>query len=255
MYYNSAMQEFRCYRDSSWDACGINPIDRGFSMSEEFIGGAYGSGTGTIGELGWTFGKSGTATGGPSSVVTPTGDRPGNFGISTGATSGSVGFLILTMANSGGGSPATTALGAFDTVKAAVVPTYTAQIGTRVGLMDTVTSSSPATGVWWQANTATSANWQYCYAGAAGAVSCADFAGATISTGSWATLGIRINALGAGTSKVTFTYNGSSITLSSITINTTSLVYPSFDCWSGTATSVSSTIDYFQYSGTTSALR
>jgi hypothetical protein len=258
MYYNSALHQFRCYRgisavvaDGEWEQCGANPIDRGFLIEEEFMGGEIANGR--VGALGWATPAIGTgATIGSNSGITPTADRPSSYNL-TAAGANNGGSFLLT---SGNFNP-TMVLAPLNSWKAGVaVSTDTAtRIVFRAGLHNQFNSTTgPSTGVWWEAAPTSSGFWRYCYANAVGTAVCAAST-VDIAPNTYVSVGIRITALGASASTATFTINGNVHTVSGVTINTTNGVFPSFAAYAESATSVAFYVDYFQLRGVTSTRR
>ncbi len=255
MYYNSSMQEFRCYRDGSWAACGVNPIDRGYSVEDEFLGGSDNT-DGAIGNAGWsrqaitsnaaiTYNSSNTG-------MQASADHPGVLEMKTAATT-NTGTTLTLSTNSSTGS---VGLSPGQTVKTTVsVGNSGATTQTvRVGLHNQTTgTTAPTTGVYWEADPTASGNWRYCYNNTS-TPTCAS-SGVAIAANSWVRLGITVNALGSGTSSVTFTINGTATTVSNVTINTTNLVNPAITIFSQANTSYYVDVDYYQFYGFASAAR
>jgi hypothetical protein len=271
MYYNSALAQFRCYRDSEWEPCGTKPVDRSYSFNEEFLsGGGTTPSTATsslIGNLAWLSATIGGITCVSPHVynitgtVVPTADRPGVMRMITSATAtANAGCKIyLGSATNGAG---TLALAAGNVIKAAVAPgTATAgSIVMRVGAdgqnVATGASTQPTvSGVWWEANPTSNANWQYCYYD--GTIATCAASTVAIAANTFARLEIQITATGAGTSAATFRVNGNSYSVSSATINTATLVRPNIMCSTGTGTIASTAcyLDYYQMRGDASAAR
>src|ERR1019366_2695135 len=51
MYFNSSMNEFRCYYTNGWLPCANDPIDQSYDINDDFVSGT--TTTGQIGALGW----------------------------------------------------------------------------------------------------------------------------------------------------------------------------------------------------------
>jgi hypothetical protein len=177
MYYNSNLAQYRCYRDGDWEPCGTKPIDRGWEINDDFLGGAVAVGTG-IGNESWTHVTISTActlTYNNNAAPAPSADRPGILKMTTNTTAAaSTGCRVYQGTSTGG----TLALAAGQLIKAAMAPgTITSgAILLRVGAdASTVTSNAQPTtsGVWWEADPATNANWRYCYSTGA-AATCAN---------------------------------------------------------------------------------
>ncbi len=105
-YYNSAQQQFRCFRDGVWEACGSNPIDRTWVIEDEFMsgytGGACTTTTAIVGDVNWACYASGTATTAYNvGAILPTADRPGIMRLTTAAGNGN-GFTIAATGNNSG---------------------------------------------------------------------------------------------------------------------------------------------------------
>jgi hypothetical protein len=139
-------------------------------------------------------------------------------------------------------------------VKTAVAPgAATGQI-LRIGLhSQTTATAQPTSGVWWEADPGQSPNWRYCYGD--GATATCAVSAVAIAASTWATLEIRITATGASTSAATFVINNTPLTASAVTIDTTTRVSPALSCFATTAAARTCSWDYFQLTGTTSAIR
>ena len=259
MYYNSNLAQYRCYRDGDWEPCGTQPIDRGWEINDDFLGGAVAVGTG-IGNESWTHVTISTActlTYNNNAAPAPSADRPGILKMTTNATAAAnTGCRVYQGTSTGG----TLALAAGQVIKAAVAPgtTTSGAILLRVGAdASTVTSNARPTtsGVWWEADPATNANWRYCYSTGA-AATCANSTVA-LAANTMARLEIKITATGAGTSSAVFTVNGTQYTVTGVTINTATLVRPNIMCTTGGTSSASTPcyVDYFQMRGDASAAR
>lgn len=255
MYYNNTTKQFRCYRDGAWEACGIDPIDRGFILQEEFMGGSSANCTnnGAYGSLGWSCNN---ITGGTNTIaynqdIAPTVDRPGSVRIRPSTTLNSGATLV--MSQTGAGSMT---IAAGNTIKAAAA-VASATSGTttmRVGMSTQAGAiTAPNTGVWWEADPTVNANWQYCYGNGSAAVCAAS--GVAIAANTYARLEIRVNATGASTSSATFLINGNSSTVSSVTIATASAVSPNIVCYAQDATQQPCYVDYYQIRGVATAAR
>lgn len=249
IYYNSVIHQFRCYRDGDWHTCGLNPIDRGFITEEEFTSGLLT--TGNIGDMGWTLSSGGTSTLTYNTTMLPTADRPGTFGIQTGATSGNGSTIWL----GGNGTTGTMTLSDTNVMKAGVAVGATiANTILRVGMHnETTTSTAPTSGVWWEANSSVNANWRYCYY--TGATATCAASGVAVAASTWVRLEIRVTALGAGVSAATFIINGTASTVSAATIATATRVNPALSCFNSTAAARNCYIDYYQLRGVSSAAR
>lgn len=259
MYYNSAWQQYRCYRavnstaaDGAWEPCGINPIDRGFMVEDEFLGGY--DVAGELGQLGWVEHPSSTVsnfnynTGG----LVPTADHPGMLEISTGGSSGN--GSTLTLDGDGGGA---VIIAKGNVVKTTVgLDTTLANSILRVGLHSELTTSTrPVSGVWWEAAPSVNAKWQYCYGNGTTATCAAASSNANIAATQWYRLEIRVTATGTNTSSVEFFQDGIKYTVSGVTVDTTNRVNPAISCFNSTAASRDCDIDYFQFRGVASAAR
>jgi len=255
MYYNSSMQEFRCYRDGSWAACGANPIDRGYSVEDEFLGGSD-STDGAIGNAGWSrqaiTNNAAITYNSANSGMQASADHPGVLEMKTAATTNTGTTLTLATSSNTG----SVGLSPGQTVKT-TVSVGNSGSGTqtmRVGLHNETTgTTAPTTGVYWEADPTANGNWRYCYNNTS-TPTCAS-SGVAISANSWVRLGITINALGSGTSSVTFTINGTATNVDNVTINTTNLVNPAITLFSQANTSYYADVDYYQFYGFASAAR
>ncbi|HEX3082148.1 MAG TPA: hypothetical protein VHQ86_02755, partial [Candidatus Saccharimonadia bacterium] len=250
MYYNSTMDEFRCYRGANWENCGLNPIDRGFILEDDFVSGT--TTTGQVGALGWNWSPSGTAgvltynntTAGSATNA----DHPGNIRIASNAA---------TFASTGGsvwlGGNATTGTmfpGSGMVLKATVSMSAIATTGLvmRVGLDAQTTGTAASTsGVWWEFDQTTRGNnhWWLCSANVA-AAACVD-SGVTAVANTYARLELRINSSTSATGLVNGTSVASTnaIDISSVRTN------PAINCFNtATATAQNAcNIDYFQLRG------
>ncbi|HEV7453795.1 MAG TPA: carbohydrate binding domain-containing protein [Candidatus Saccharimonadales bacterium] len=260
MYYNSAQQQYRCFRDSNWEPCGINPIDRGFMVQDEFLGGQTtqvpGSPNGTVGELGWYHKAIGTITGeglnfNPS-TPTPVADRPGVLAYTTPSATSNSGETF-TLATDNGGSML---LSTGNVMKTAVAIDSTSNMVLRIGLDNEIASTTqPVSGVWWEFDPAADAtHWRYC-TGDGTTRTCASDTNVTATANAWVSLEIRVTATGAGTSAATFIINGNSHAVSAVTIDTTNRISPSMACYNTTAAVKNCFWDYFQLRGTASGVR
>lgn len=263
MYFNTTMKQFRCARDGDWEPCGTDAVDRGWSITEDFLSGAAAVGTG-IGNMGWTAATMGTACSAYSynntSAPAPSADRAGIFRMVTSTTpKANAGCRIYLGTTTGG----TMMLGAGQVFKAAVAPGSSAAgaIIMRVGNTSEAVASNAAittgSGVWWEANPTLNANWQYCYGNGTTAV-CAPSATTIASTVSTMTrFEAKINTVGTGTSSADFFINGVKSSVSAVTINTAIAVRPNFMCSTGATATASTTcnIDYFQIRDDSSAAR
>ena len=255
MYYNSGLHMYRCYRglnataaDGAWEQCGVSEIARTFEISDEFMSGLTTSGN--IGNQNWTLSTIGVCPAPAyNTTVLPTADRPGILKLITPATNGQGCTMDLNI-----GSWALAAGNTFLGGVAVGVATSPSQV-IRVGLHnETTTITSPTTGVWWEADPASSLNWRYCYTNAVPATICAA-SSVAIAAITFVTLEARINTLGVGTSSADFFINGVRSSVSAITINTTNKVSPSLTCYASTALAQACYVDYLQFRGTTSAYR
>src|SRR6185312_5229603 len=52
MYFNTQLDEYRCYFLDAWGPCGIPPIDQGFEIQDDFLGGGNNATGGSVGQLG-----------------------------------------------------------------------------------------------------------------------------------------------------------------------------------------------------------
>ncbi len=260
LYYNNALKEFRCYRNGYWSGCDVDQVDSGFNVTDEFLSGGTSS-SGLIGALGWNRAAigSGGVTFDYNNGIAPTADHPGiirfranntggvaNSGLSIALGNGSAGSMVL--------SPS------YDMKATAGVESSTSGTQTfRVGFHNEHGSTTaPTTGVWWEADPTVNANWRYCYVNATPATICAS-SGVGITASVFARLEIHVTALGSGTSNVVFTINsnGNSATntISGVTVNTTNLVYPAMTCYAQGTSEQDCDVDYYQASGTATALR
>jgi hypothetical protein len=180
MYFNSNIGVMRCYINGFWQHCNDpTRLANGYNVQEEFIGAAPGSNNGQ----GWTCGTSsvgmGTThswncngTGSNSTIAAVVADsyqRPGQIQLSTG-TSASDNSIIMYLG--GGNGPKPFVIGGGETYETAVnIPTLgsTAErYVIRVGLCDASEGSNVdcTNGVYFEYDSATSANWRYATAAA-----------------------------------------------------------------------------------------
>lgn len=255
MYYSNTMEQYRCYRDGVWEPCGSNPIERAWSIEDEFIsgytGGACTTTTAIVGDINWACYTNGTATTAYNvGAILPTADRPGIMRLTTGAANGN-GFTIAATGNNTGSM----VLAAGQRVQASVGQGATITNNRlRVGLhAETTTNVRPTTGVWWEADATTNANWNYCF-GTGAAATCAS-SGVPIVASTIFSLDIRITATGAGTSAATFSINGTSFNVTNVTIGTATRVNPALSCFNSAAAARECFIDYFRTSGTATTRR
>lgn len=249
-YYNGTLGSFRCFHTGFWQNCSDIEPQHNFAQYDDFMGGGT-SFTGNIGSLGWTaaaIGANGSLVRNPS-TPTPSADRPGVLQIQTPAVTNQGTTLLL--GDTSGGS----AIIAKDNdIKTAVaVGAATGQV-LRVGLHgETTATSQPVSGVWWEADPASNANWRYCY-GNGTTATCA-VSTVAIAANTWATLEIRVTATGSGTSAATFVINNTPFTVSGVTIDTATRVSPALSCYGTSGAAQTCNWDYFQLTGTTSARR
>jgi|GEM_PF-1096911 len=246
-YYNSTLNSFRCYYNSAWHNCADMEPQHSFTVYDEFLGGQT-SFTGQIGSLGWTasaIGANGSLVLNPA-TPTPSANRPGVLGIQTPASANQGTTLSL--------GSASHIIAKDNDIKVAVATGAATGQVLRVGLHgETTSTTQPISGVWWEANPATNANWQYCY-GNGTTATCA--ASATpIAANTWVTLEIRVTATGASTSAATFVINGTAAQVSAVTIDTTASIAPALTCYGTNGTAQNCYWDYFQLTGTTSVQR
>lgn len=253
MYYNSSLKQFRCYRDTNWETCGVNPIDRGFTVTDEFLGGCNNNINNNhfFGELGWTnqtIGANGSTNCNPANP-TPSADHPGVFYVSTPAVSNQ--GSTLTLGNSNNGS---VVIGGNYTVKQTMAVDSNSGVVVRAGLHNETTGTGqPTSGVWWEADPPSHANWRYCY-GDGTTATCAN-SSVAVTANAWVRLEIRVTAVGSGASAATFIINGAANTVSGVTIDSTNRVYPANTCYTTTSIARQCSYDYFQLQGIASAAR
>jgi hypothetical protein len=264
MYYNSNMQQYRCYRtldsaNGNWEPCGINPIDRGFVVEDEFMSGNTSATTGTtgIGDTNWTnlssTGGTGCTSINYSGTFTPTGDRPGLMAINTNNTTGS--GCILGMRSTDGDNMVLTV---GTVMKEAIALGATTNTVFRSGLTNIGTiggSNSASTGIWFEADTDVNANWRYCYANGSNTATCAS-TGIAIAANTFVSLEIRLTGLGSLTSTADWIINGTEFSTGVLsTINTTNSVSPTMQCLTTAAAAKSCGVDYWQVRSYPSAQR
>jgi hypothetical protein len=251
MYYNSAMGQFRCFRDGMWESCATRPIDRAVMLEDEFMSGNTGA-TGVIGDLNWQAQTmAGTACsafnyGGGTGGSAISDDRMGILRFTTGAAANTGCRLMLGQSTAG-----TINIASGTVVKSAVAVAATSNNVMRVGI-DSVTNTvaqPTVTGVWWEADPASNANWRYCYATGAAATCAAS--GTAIAANTFVRLKIEI----VSSTAVTFTINGTSTALTGITLGASAATRPSVSCHTLAASAQNCYIDYYQLRRDTSAVR
>jgi hypothetical protein len=248
MYYNNAMEQFRCFRDGSWESCATKPIDRAYIIEEEFISGATAAtsantGYGNFNWINYTIGGTTCSTysyGGGTSGSAISDDRPGIVKFTTGGTANTGCRLLL-----GSTSDPTVVLSSGIYIKSSVAVNSAANHLMRVGLDNQVLNvgQSSTAGVWWEADTSANANWRYCYANGTASATCANSSTA-IAANTFVRLEILITGTGSGTSAATFKINGSSHTVSGATFQTGN-ARPDISCATLTAASKQCYADYF----------
>lgn len=250
IYYNDALKTFRCYRSGFWDDCATLSASRGFDLYDEFMGGQT-SFSSPISQLGWiaqAIGANGALSFNPLTPA-PDPDHLGVLALQTPALANQGTTLALTTA-----SGPSMFIQTGNHLNTAVAVSGTSQV-LRIGLhTETTATTQPLSGVWWEANPAVDPNWRYCY-GDGTTATCAPATGNPISANAWTRLEIRVLATGPNTSSSTFTLNGSSYTVSNVTIDTTNRVSPALTCFVTTGAAQSCYWDYFQLRGNTSAAR
>lgn len=255
IYYNATTMTYRCGRDGLWQNCGTNPIDRGYTLEDEFMGGT--TTTGLIGSLGWSFTTIGTVDtfqyngGSPGTSA----DHPGVFVMSTPTTGSPRGSVLLL--NGGGSGSLNLAAGQVMRASAAFSSNSatTGQV-LRVGITAQATSAArSSSGVWWEYDPSVSTTaWSYCVGTGTG-VLCSQDANVTAATLTFVRLAIVIKATGASASSVDFYINGFKHSVTFTTVDTTTKVNPTIACTGLSTTSDSCTIDYYQLQGVASAAR
>jgi hypothetical protein len=252
------VHQFRCYRNGVWENCGINPIDRGFQFEDEFVSGLLT--TGAIGSLGWNLSSGGTSTLTYNTTLTPTADRPGVFGIQTGASSGDGSTIWL----GGNSTTGTMLINNTNVMKSGVAMGATATNAIlRVGMfIETTASTRSNSGVWLEADSSTNGgNWAYCY-GNGTTPTCAQATTGNgfssnhpVNTSTWVRTEIRVTATGTNSSTIVFCLDGDCKTLSGVTVDTTNRVNPSIACFNSTTAARNCYVDYYQLRGVSSAAR
>ena len=249
-YYNSFTQSFRCYRavngttaDGVWQDCTTNSIDHGWKLEDEFLSGNISAFA--IGSLGWnlqTIATAATPSYNNLGTLAPTSDRPGILRL---RTNGNVN-RGSTMSLSGSGlNPAPIGAGmvirsSVSTFKNAGAQAPIVRVGQH---SETTAITAPTSGVWWEANSAVSLNWQYCY-GTGLAANC-NASTVAITDNVWSRLEIRV----VSTTAVDFFINGTKISITGITLDTAAQTAPALTCYAGVAVAQDCFIDYYQISG------
>ncbi len=274
MYYNAGLNQFRCYRESNWGDCAGIAIDSGFNITDEFLGGTGATTNGSIGNANWTAGPIGSAvfTGGSVNShisyngggVLPSTNHPGiiRFQPNDSGTPGTnTGISLALATTSGAGAMALQATWDMKfsvAVGSASTSTQVFRAGAHNEVGAAPTTAQPTTGVWWEADPAASANWEYCYADGSGTAQCSATGAPAIAANTLVSFGIHINSLGTNTSSVTFTANNAVVATvagGTTTVNTTNLVAPAMVCYAVPASAQNCYADYYQISGTMSAMR
>lgn len=256
MYYNATLQEFRCGRNGVWSSCGINPIDRGYDIEDDFMGGntTITPAGGDIGQLGWTCAGGGTSapTVAYNTTLLPTADRPGILQINSSATSGS-GCTLVT-----GSTGSMIINNTIDIKSSAAVGSTTTNNILRIGAHSESTANTrPISGIWWEADNTTNTRWEYCY-GNGTAATCAPattgngFASNhTIAASTFVRLEIRV----LSSTSAAYCINGDCITKTGINIDETNAVSPAIACFNSSAAARACYVDYYQIQGVASAAR
>jgi hypothetical protein len=251
MYYNSAQQMLRCYRNGLWEACANLEVDQGYSQYEEFMGGQASSFASPIGSLGWNahaIGANGTVAYNPS-TPTPVADRPGVLHLQTPALANQ--GTTLSLAESGAHSMILQSGTSFKTSVAVGAATNHVL---RVGLHpQTTTTTQPLSGVWWEANPAVSPLWRMCYGDGTSAI--CNPSSVAIAANTWVRLEARVTATGLGTSSITYYVNGSPTSFVTTTVDSTTRVSPALSFYTTNGAAQNCYWDYFQLKGTTTAQR
>jgi hypothetical protein len=139
-----------------------------------------------------------------------------------------------------------------DILKFTVAPGEATNVRHEVGLANWATApasnSAPTSGVWWEANPASNARWQYCYANN-GTPTCATNSNATptITANAWNKFEIRI----VSSTAVDFIYNGTKVSLTGITVDlgATNKLTPAISENGLTNATHALYADYFQWRG------
>ncbi|HLZ15082.1 MAG TPA: DUF4082 domain-containing protein, partial [Candidatus Saccharimonadales bacterium] len=248
IYYNAAEKMFRCYRGGGmWDPCADFEADHGFTVYDEFLGGATTSFSDAIGSLGWraqAIGANGVLNFN-SATPAPVASRPGILDLQTPAVANQGTTLLL-----GTGASGSLLLGQSDVVKTAVAVGAATNQVLRIGLhSETTSTTQPLSGVWWEANPAASSFWRFCY-GDGTTATCADST-EPIAANVWESLEIRVLDVGTGNSHIAFTINGNVAgTVSNVTVDSTNRVSPAFSCFATSGAAQHCYWDYFQLTGT-----
>lgn len=262
MYFNSAMEDFRCGENGAWQSCGINNIDHTWVIQDEFLGGntvaAGATSINNVGSLGWTV-KATTScavnydTNGPGGQH----DHPGWVTLQPGGASGD-GCAMGGAGSAAGTFGLTTVLGTGDALKTGVDFQPGAGFGSmRVGWTNSTTNTAPTSGAWWELNTAVDAShWRYCYANNAAATCAA--ATATFASNAWYRLEVRIISSTAITfvmTQTTGTTTTESHPLTGITYDGggTNKLTPVYTCFALGAAGPNCNVDYFQWRGVSTA--
>ena len=254
MYFNSATKTFRCHDELGWGECGGGTAPTSnYHLYDEFMGGQTSSFTNNnnIGSLGWfaqPIGANGSIDFNPPTPA-PVAARPGVLALQTPAVVSQGTTLML--GNATGGSMF---IGDDLTMRTGVaVGATTGQI-LRVGVhTQTSGTTQPVSGVWFEADPATSANWRYCYGNGVAAI-CAN---STVAIGAdtWARLAVRIDAVTPGTSAIAFLVDDQIYSVSNTTIDTAARVSPAYSCYSTSGAAQNCYWDYYQLRGPTGGLR
>ena len=256
-YYNSFWQQYRCYREFAWETCGTTPIDRAFSSSDEFMSGtniaACTLTSLTVGEKNWVCNTNGTTIiAYNNGTILPSADHPGVLNIQTGTGNGQ--GVTLTQMSSVAATGSMIIAANNRVISTVGVGATIANTRLRVGLhAEAATNIRPVTGVWWEADSTTNAFWNYCYGTSVAAV-CAPSTLA-VAANTFVTTDINVRATGVGLSSVIFTINGTSYTVSAVTVDNSNRVSPAIACFNSVAAARNCYVDYFQVNGVASARR
>lgn len=261
MYYNAALDQYRCYYATGWQDCTDAPIDQSFDFSDDFIAGGLGSGS--IGELNWDLQVIGGATvssgynSGSVAALDPSASHPGTYKWSNNNTTpfASTGATV-SLGASGASTPAPSMFtnSGMD-IKSTVAVTSVASTGLiiRDGIDNETTGTARGTsGVFWEFDPGqNSGKWELCNGNNAAPV-CVD-SGVTAAANTWYRLEIQI----VSSTNVIGYINGTKVTNTNAVDFTTNLVSPAMTCLS-TATATAQNycyVDYYQIRGDISSPR
>ena len=168
MYYNSDLDDFRCYINGEWNSCIVPSLRDNWFFWEEFLPKSITAGTGAdlgnIGEQNWTFvsiGAGSTLAKRDVGAVASTQGRIGILNFVTNNLAGRGNSLSLDQ-TSIAGVPSNMTV-EWDWAPSNAAAATQQQVTTRIGLHDSITAAAPTDGIYFQYTaTTTAGNWFRC---------------------------------------------------------------------------------------------